>query len=173
MKYIAKSTISLSVALPNGGYARVSFSPLSDGRSVYYTDDKDIIWALEHHCKYGTLFFAEKMETPAPSVMKKPAKKAAKRAGKKPAGGGTATETGEIAPFRSDTGTPAEPEEDFEPEDCQEEDAQEDVRVVDVTDIDDAKDYLAEHFDIVRTKLKTEEIIMETARSCGVEFNFA
>lgn len=43
---------------------------------------------------------------------------------------------------------------------------------VTVSDLDAAKDYLAENYDVVRTKLKTEEIINETALSFGIVFKY-
>lgn len=136
----------------------MSFSELTDGTSVYYTDDKEIQWALEHHYKYGKLFrligeeqTAETAPTPA-----KPSKKNSPKSPKK----ATAKET------------PAETSDEAEAT-AEEEENQEEapaLREVSVSDLDAAKDYLAENFDIVRTKLKSEEIIKETAASCGITF---
>lgn len=44
------------------------------------------------------------------------------------------------------------------------------VKVVTVTDPDNAKDYLAEHFGISRTKIKTVAAIKEAGEAHGVEF---
>ena len=41
-----------------------------------------------------------------------------------------------------------------------------------VSDMDDAKDYLSEHFGIVRTKLKREEQIREAAGAHGIVFKY-
>ena len=129
-KYKAYTTVSLSVGLPDGGNARVSFTPQSDGTSVYYTEDKDIQWGLEHHYKYGKLFRVE--EEP---------------------------ERGEYAPtaFGPQSGPQSEEEK---------------LREVTVSDMDDAKDYLSEHFGIVRTKLKREEQIREAAGAHGIVFKY-
>ena len=55
-EYRAKSTIGVTINLPKGGTRRVSFSGNSEGKSVFYTDDKDVQDALEHHSLFGTLF---------------------------------------------------------------------------------------------------------------------
>lgn len=138
----------------------MSFSALTDGTSVYYTDDKEIQWALEHHYKFGKLFrlvgednAADNAPTPAKSSKKNTSKSPKK---------GTAKET------------PAETTDEAEA--TSEKESQEEapeLKEVSVTDLDAAKDYLAENFDVVRTKLKTEEIIKETALSYGITFNFA
>ena len=45
-------------------------------------------------------------------------------------------------------------------------------REVVVSDMDAAKDYLADQFDVVRTKLKSEESIREAALSFGIVFKY-
>ena len=74
-KYIAKSDISLSV-----GKMHVSFRPLTDGGSVFYTDNESLQKALEAHPKYGKLFSEAPVEA-APVV--KPKKVEAKPTGPK------------------------------------------------------------------------------------------
>ena len=44
------------------------------------------------------------------------------------------------------------------------------IKEVTVSDMDAAKDYLAENFDVVRTKLKSEDSIMKTALKFGIVF---
>lgn len=161
-KYLANTTISVSVSLPNGGNARVSFSPLSDGTSVYYTNDKEIQFALEHHYKFGKLFnlvgeSQEENATAAKKPTKSPAKKG-KKASKK--------ETPEEAAITNEQPTTEESEGEEEHE------GEDEPREVSVSDLDAAKDYLAENYDVVRTKLKTEEIINETALSFGIVFKY-
>lgn len=161
-KYLANTTISVSVSLPNGGNARVSFSPLSDGTSVYYTNDKEIQFALEHHYKFGKLFnlvgeSQEENATAAKKPTKSPAKKG-KKASKK--------ETPEEAAITNEQPTTEESEGEEEHE------GEDEPREVSVSDLDAAKDYLAENYDVVRTKLKTEEIINETALSFGITFKY-
>lgn len=69
-KYIAKSHVSINVSVGKGkGSVHVSFSPLTDGGSVYYTDREKIQKALEKHPKYGRLFHLDetsKVESPLP-----------------------------------------------------------------------------------------------------------
>lgn len=163
-KYLANTTISVSVSLQNGGNARVSFSPLTDGSSVFYTDDKELQYALEHHYKFGKLFSlaGESQEETAPA-----AKKAAKSPAKKNAKTSKNAKPEQPTPEEESEESPATDE--TESEEDQEETEQKEVEV---SDIDAAKDYLAENFDVVRTKLKTEEIINETALSFGITFKY-
>ena len=185
-KYLANTTISVSVSLPNGGNARVSFSPLSDGTSVYYTNDKEIQFALEHHYKFGKLFSldGESQEESAPTA-KKPAKSATKKQqGKKSKKDASDQILEEIAKeweeFTAEDEADSDNEEfegewELEGEKPQAASAltkEGELREVTVSDLDAAKDYLAENFDIVRTKLKTEEIINDTAASLGVVFKY-
>lgn len=163
-KYSANTTISVSVSLPNGGYTRISFSPLSDGTSVYYTDDEEIQHALEHHYKFGKLFSLAEVSNALA------AKKPTKATARKQPGKSNKRANPEREPAIPEVEA-EEPETDEESEGEEEEEGAE-MREVSVSDLDAAKDYLAENFDIVRTKLKTEEIINETAASLGVVFKY-
>ena len=158
-KYIANTTISVSVTLPNGGNTRVSFSALTDGTSVYYTDDKEIQRALEHHYKFGKLFRLVGEENAAENTptAAKASKKNTSRSPKKE----TQKETPAEAADEGETRTDGEGEEEASA-----------PKEVSVSDLDAAKDYIAENFGVVRTKLKTEEIIKETALSYGIIFKF-
>ena len=62
------------------------------------------------------------------------------------------------------------PIEEYDGEKDQEEETK--LREVSVSDLDAAKDYLAENFDVVRTKLKSEDIINATALSYGILFKY-
>lgn len=66
-KYISKSDISI-----NASGVHVSFSALTGGGSVFYTDNKKLQDLLEKHPKFGKLFKLAETVTPAPAV-KKPA----------------------------------------------------------------------------------------------------
>lgn len=182
-KYIANSDISISATLPNKKSTRISFSALSNGMSVFYTSDEDIQWALEHHYKFGKLFrLAEDTPDEKPTTAKKPGKeqvkspapKAAKKSAKKiekpvenptvpneEATDETADMTGETDAENANSNDNSSGEENA-PE----------YREVVVSDMDDAKDYLAENFDVVRTKLKNEDSIRETALSFGIIFKY-
>lgn len=177
-KYISNSTISVSIVLLNGKCNRVSFSPLSDGRSVFYTSDEDIQWGLEHHYKYGKLFRLEKdtadeipvsPKMPGKKMTKKPSVKSGKKTDKP-------VETSAISEDEINSGTVLESTE-IEAEDTDNSDLPDDgedsvLREVAVSDMDAAKDYLAENYDVVRTKLKTEESIKNTAAAFGIMFKY-
>lgn len=66
MKYLAKSTVSVSLVLDSGASLHVSFSPLTGGGSVFYTDNPVVQRGLERHPKYGKLFKAVVEDKPAP-----------------------------------------------------------------------------------------------------------
>lgn len=163
-KYLANTAVSVSVILPNGKSTRISFSSLSNGTSVFYTDDKDIQWGLEHHYKFGKLFrLVEDTGEKKNIVSKKPTSKQNTEAvpAEAPA---PADETVEELAAQEDSADDT---------DSDDESAQESpYREVTVSDMDDAKDYLAEHYDVVRTKLKSEESIREAALAFGVVFKY-
>lgn len=179
-KYIANSDISVSVTLPNKKSTRISFSSLSNGTSVFYTSDKDIQWALEHHYKFGKLFrLVEDSTNEKPSTQKKPNKKQIKTP--VPKNGKKADKPVE---------TPAISDDDVSEESCEaavevvetgesdndnetsDDDEVTEYREIVVSDMDDAKDFLAENYDVVRTKLKNEDSIREAALSFGIIFKY-
>ena len=150
----------------------MSFSPLSDGTSVYYSNDKEIQWALEHHYKFGVMFrLAEETEEQSASV-----RKSSKSSGKKPFGKGgkksnsSSAGASDMQPRAEEETAESSPIEEYDGEKDQEEETK--LREVSVSDLDAAKDYLAENFDVVRTKLKSEDIINATALSYGILFKY-
>lgn len=171
-KYIANSDISVSATLPNKKSTRISFSALSNGMSVYYTSDKDIQWALEHHYKFGKLFrlaedTPDEKAAPSKRQSKAPASKSGKKAGKP-------IESPVISNEEAVNNTPEEIEAqdtDNENEASEIDEATEYKEVV-VSDMDAAKDYLADNFDVVRTKLKNEDSIKEAALAFGIIFKY-
>ena len=64
MKYTAKTQVALSVALPSGKSMHISFTPITGGGSVFYTNDPAVAKALESHYKFGHLF--KRVDAPAP-----------------------------------------------------------------------------------------------------------
>ncbi len=183
-KYIANSDISVSVTLPDGKGARISFSALSNGTSVFYTSDKDIQWALEHHYKFGKLFrLAGESAERKPATPKKPGKD--KQKPSLPKGGKKVDKTKEsdkpvdhpaIADDNIADEMPgvSEDMEDADTGNDTSEDAETptEYREVVVSDMDAAKDYLAEHYEVVRTKLKSEDSIKDAALSFGIIFKY-
>lgn len=67
-KYISKTGVAITIALPNGGHKRVSFTSQTGGGSVLYVSDPDVIAGLESHAKYGKLF--KEVSLPKPKVAK-------------------------------------------------------------------------------------------------------
>lgn len=174
-KYSSNSVISISVTLPNKKSTRISFSALSDGSSVYYTTDKDVQWALEHHYKYGKLFrlSGESSEKDQPPTQKlKGQKKSGKKTDKIPK---AATPDNHSQAINNDE-TQEELPEDTEGNEGDDTETSEGVtetsgyKEVEVSDMDAAKDYLAENYEVVRTKLKSEESIRKAALSFGIVF---
>lgn len=55
-KYISRTHVCINVVLKSGKNRHVSFSALTGGGSVLYTDDEDLQYALEHHAMFGKLF---------------------------------------------------------------------------------------------------------------------
>ena len=60
--YTANSHISINVVLPNKSNMHVSFVPLSDGRSMYSTNDENVQRGLERHYNFNKLFFLSESE---------------------------------------------------------------------------------------------------------------
>lgn len=54
--YKSRTSIAVNVVLSSGKSLHVAFTPLSDGSSVYVTDNEDVQRALERHYRYGGLF---------------------------------------------------------------------------------------------------------------------
>jgi hypothetical protein len=124
-KYIAKSDLSVNVVLDSGNSLHISFSPITGGTSVFYTEDERIQKALEQHYKYGKLFKGEEVVTAQ----------------------------------KTEAEVEAEEEE-------------EGLTVINISDVDAAKDYLSEKYGISRTKLKTLSAINKAAAANGIEFNW-
>lgn len=164
-KYVAKTDIAISVYLKSGKNTHVPFSAKTGGGSVLYTDVVELQEALEVHPKYGKLFKLEQVIDPN----KKPAK-ATKKAPVKPAApvepeeGAEDTEANEGEPVNTDADHDTE-------ETTDEEDEGEEVKKIMVNSIDEAKDYLCEHFEgYSRTKLRSKVAIKAAAEKEGFEF---
>lgn len=150
-KYIAKTNVSINVVLPNGKNRHIAFSSLTGGGSVYYTDDACVIEAIESHYKYGTLFRADSSFDTGKQ--------------KNPSMPGS----GQDKAVKADQPTDAESEESYVP-DAEEVAEESEGKTVVVTDPDTAKAYLAEHFGVSRTKLKSIKAIKEAAEANGIVF---
>ena len=54
--YKANTNISINVVLPSKKNLHITFTPLSDGSSVFTTDNEVIQKSIEKHYKFGKLF---------------------------------------------------------------------------------------------------------------------
>lgn len=165
-KYIAKSHISLSVRVSQKTSAHISFSALTGGGSVFYTDDENLQQALEAHPKFGKLF---KLDD---TFVEKPAtKKVAPTSKVAPANEENTDNANSEEAEDNEPTTDVEQDEDTEAQ-PEEESAEEATGLtkVPVTCLDDAKEYLSEKFGISRTKIRSKKAIEEAAAENGIEF---
>jgi outer membrane biosynthesis protein TonB len=180
-KYTAKTDIALSVYLKSGKSVHVSFSALTGGGSVLYTDDEELQAALEAHPKYGRLFKLEKTIDPKkPAKTSKTTKKAPKPAepvkpeedegAEDPGTDEAPTEEAE-EPVEEPADDNEEAEEEPEEDDAEADDEEAQVKKIMVNSLDEAKDYLCEHFEgYSRTKLRSKVAIKAAAEKEGFEF---
>lgn len=180
-KYIAKTNVSINVVLPTGANRHITFSALTGGGSVFYTDDPDIQKAMECHYKFGKLFrvdqkfIPEKQRNkPAPNpkpeiVPEQPTVSAAPiPVGETPT---PIVEEAEDAPAVD--ATVAVSDSDGQPEEAEDNETEAEdngLKTIVVSDPDAAKAYLAEHFGISRTKIKSVKAIKEAAAANGIVF---
>ena len=127
--YTANSHISINVVLPNKSNMHVSFVPLSDGRSMYSTNDENVQRGLERHYNFNKLFFLSESEEQN------------------------------------------EAESETAKDDTIDDGANDDgLLVVEVSDLAEAKNYLADKLGLSRTKLNSSEKIINEAAAHGIEF---
>ncbi len=167
-KYIAKTNVSINIVLTSGKNRHISFSALTGGGSVFYTDDPEIIEAMERHYKFGTLFRAD-------------TKYNAEKQCNKPTPKPKAEITGQTMPDAQILVSEAEEVAEHEHADVEETDANDEaedieeaedngLKTIVVSDPDSAKAYLAEYFGYSRTKIKTIKAIKEAAATHGIVF---
>ncbi len=211
-KYIAKTNISINIVLKSGKNRHITFSALTGGGSVFYTDDPEIQKAMECHYKFGKLFrvdqkyVAEKQRNkPAPKpkpeiVPEQPTVSAApipigetptptvEEAEDTPVGEAEDTPVGEaedtpvgeaedtpageatVAVSDSEQATAEDIDSDGQPEEAEAEAEDNGLKTIVVSDPDAAKAYLAEHFGISRTKIKSVKAIKVAAAANGIVF---
>ena len=141
--YKANTNISINVVLPGSKKnLHIAFVPLSDGSSVFSTENEEKEEGKERYHEFGCPFrFGGAAETTKPRN-----------------GPGKAQKKEESAPEEAEgTGENGESEEGTT------------VKVT-VTDLASAKDYLADKFGISRTLLRSTKAIMEQAAAHGIEF---
>lgn len=175
-RYIAKTNVSINIVLASGANRHITFSSLTGGGSVFYTDDPEIEKAMESHYKFGKLFLIDHSYT-----QEKPRCKPVRKV-QQPAPAPVAEENHTSASDTPSEQTPTDVSDaasDTLPETettCDEtgtdesDDAGPEYKTIIVTDPDAAKAYLAEHFGISRTKLKKVETIKKVAVENGIVF---
>ncbi len=141
--YKSRTCIAINVVLASKKNRHISFEPCTDGSSTFTTTSSDIQEAIEKHYNYNKLFFLES------SIVEKEDEKKSEKT----------TETGDGVD---------EPTGDDEPKDTKP--TGDDVKKVEISDIEAAKDYLADTFGISRTLLRSKKAIMEQAEAHNIEF---
>ena len=143
--YKANTNISINVVLTSSKKnLHIAFVPMSDGSSVFSTDNEEIQKGIENHYKFGSLF--RFIET-----------KNRDKARHSP----NVTFVNGMSPSEETNATEAaltEKERDTA------------VHKVVVTDLASAKDYLADKFGVSRTSLRSSKAIIEQAAAHGIEF---
>ncbi len=161
--YKANTNISINVVLPSKKNLHITFTPLSDGSSVFTTDNEVIQKSIEKHYKFGKLFklhasqeqSVEKEATDklkSTSLRKKKKTPAAENVDK------TELDNNENVGQNGET------------KDNDEAGNDDTICKVKVSDIATAKDYLADKFDISRTSMRSTKAILEQAAAHGIEF---
>lgn len=149
--YKSNTHISINVVLPSKKNLHVSFVPLSNGSSMFTTNDKEVQTAIEQHYQFGKLFKLQAMQGQSVSP-KRSKEKAEKKVSTEPDN----AETGENNEEVIKNGTETENETG--------------LKKVKVSDLASAKDYLADTFGISRTVLRSKKAIEEQATAQGIEF---
>lgn len=149
-QYIAKSALSINVVDEAGNNIHVAFTPRATGGSVFYTADEKLQAAIERHYKFGKQISVVELTSTSKKQSAAEVTKVADEA---------TTDNEETA---ENTGDAPEPETD--------EAAAAELRVVKVTDVGAAQEYLANTYGISRSKLRTVAAIKKTAEANGITF---
>ena len=143
--YKANTNISINVVLPGSKKnLHIAFVPMSDGSSVFSTDNEEIQKGVESHYKFGSLF--------------------------RHVGTSSTKKQTHIAGENNTTSGSPDAESEFPAVPGAEDNEKNTVSKVTVTDLASAKDYLADKFGISRTSLRSAKAIMEQAAAHGIEF---
>jgi hypothetical protein len=178
-KYQSKSSISLSVLMNTGKSVHVSFDSLTGGGSIFYTDDEELQEALAKHHKYGRLFKEVELVKPVaePVVKQKPVVKEEDVEDVEDIDEVDDTED-EVDETEYET-TEENAEDEATEEEATEENAEEvqeqeapvaTGKQIHVTNLEDAKNYLADNLGVSRTKLRSKKAILEVAEANGIVF---
>lgn len=169
--YKANTNVSINVVLASKKNLHITFTPLSDGSSVYSTDNEDIQKAIESHYRFGSLFrligFSEDKKTSNKAIQSNGKRKSTDSNKEK-----KVTKENGKEDEKSNDENPEEviSETDSDDEVSEESDADGNMMKIHVTDIASAKDYLADRFGISRTSMRSTKAIIEQAAAHGIEF---
>lgn len=178
-KYQSKSSISLSVLMNTGKSVHVSFDSLTGGGSIFYTDDEELQEALAKHHKYGRLFKEVELVKPVaePAPKQKPVVKEEEVEDVEDIDevDDTEDEVDENEYETTEENAEDEATEDEATEENAEEVQEQEAPVatgkqIHVTNLEDAKNYLADNLGVSRTKLRSKKAILEVAEANGIVF---
>lgn len=184
-KVYKANSVAHIVVIVNGKSRRVSFAAKTGGGSTFRTDDEALQKAIESHYRFGELFhLAETIEDKKPKKTAKPATKPAEKPATTEEQNGEQEQQGDDAPAdtqpEAEDIQPAEEQNDDESEsegsdneETDTEEAEEEstaLTKVNVTDFEDARDYLSDKFGISRTKIRSQKAVREAAEANGIVF---
>lgn len=164
--YKANTNVSINVVLPSKKNLHISFMPLSNGSSVFTTDNEELQKAIESHYRFGSLFrLVGESNIPG----KKETSKREKN-DKKTSTEVDATTTEESDEKDAESAIDANTTTAEESGESDDENENGNLIKVHVTDLASAKDYLADKFGISRTSMRSTKAIIEQAAAHGIEF---
>lgn len=159
--YKAGTNVSINVVLPSKKNTHITFMPLSNGSSVFTTDNEELQKAIESHYRFGSLFrLVGESNIPSKKNNKKTSMEVDAATTKE------SDEKDAESAIEANTATT----EESDKKESDEENSNGNLIKVHVTDLASAKDYLADKFGISRTSLRSAKAIMEQAALHGIEF---
>lgn len=159
--YKANTNVSINVVLSSKKNLHISFMPLSNGSSVFTTDNEELQKAIESHYRFGSLFrLVGESNIPGKKNNKKTSMEVDEATTKE------SDEKDAESAIEANTATTEESDE----KESDEENSNGNLIKVHVTDLASAKDYLADKFGISRTSLRSTKAILEQAAAHGIEF---
>lgn len=139
--YRSHTILGINISLPMGGHKRIEFTPNAIGTSEYTTEDKDEQDGLSTHHFFNSVFWIEKQELGAVDT---PSEDEAEKGGLE-----------ESAPIDGLN---------------QSEVTSHETMTIKVSGLADAREYLADHYGIDKTSLKSKVAILAKARELNINF---
>ncbi len=172
--YKANTNVSINVVFANKKNLHISFVPQSDGSSVFVTSDEAVQKAIENHCKFGRLFRLVHVHKVPTNQKRETAQGDGNDTGSGPMQmldeNAAGTEIPQNA-YSGDDNVSDAPCEGANVDSTDEgKTEQPELRVVKVSDIAAAKDYLAENFGLTRSSMRSQKAVLDTAAANGIQF---